>query len=103
MDSDTITRDDIVDTQIFDLSDLTDLNKVYHKTFRFRQVPSQTGVLSFLFAGVVCCYLSASQLGPFVRFSKFPKTFRARKAIFMCRLGFLPTEIQFSFVLKAKQ
>ena len=33
------------------------------------------------------------------RFSKLPETFRARKAI-LCA-GYLPTEIQFSFVLKA--
>ena len=36
-----------------------------------------------------------------MRFSKLPKTFRARKTIL--DVGFLPTEIQFSFVFKTKQ
>ena len=38
---------------------------------------------------------------PGVRFLKLPKTFRARKAI-LCA-GYLPKQIQFSFVLKAAQ
>ena len=45
--------------------------------------------------------LRAPLIRPGVRFSKLPKTFRARKAI-LCA-GYLPTEIQFSFVWKAKR